>query len=218
MSDDRNPSPSSDTPSDERACERPGCGHPMDDHDGEHGCEDCVMCPAYVPPIGSRLHGQWAGSNEDPVRWCALCGTWEDEADWITHSGHASRDRVLRDHDPVLDEATVRWLHGDPDAPAAPSAPVDGPERCHVGIDDGRLVQRLRAETISRAEHLVGPWTVDLIALAADRIEALAGGGGWSPKFETFEQYHAWVAASPTPVDGDSGEAATCADRGEGAE
>jgi hypothetical protein len=62
----------------------------MDDHDGEHGCEDCVMCPAYVPPIGSRLHGQWAGSNEDPVRWCALCGTWEDEADWITHSGHAS--------------------------------------------------------------------------------------------------------------------------------
>ena len=84
------PVPSSDTPSDERACERPGCGHPMDDHDGEHGCEDCVMCPAYVPPIGSRLHGQWAGSNEDPVRWCALCGTWEDEADWITHSGHAS--------------------------------------------------------------------------------------------------------------------------------
>ena len=67
------PVPSSDTPSDERACERPGCGHPMDDHDGEHGCEDCVMCPAYVPPIGSRLHGQWAGSNEDPVRWCALC-------------------------------------------------------------------------------------------------------------------------------------------------
>ena len=133
---------------------------------------------------------------------CAIC---DDPVAWSCTGDLIHRDRVLRDHDPVLDEATVRWLHGDPDAPAAPSAPVDGPERCHVGIDDGRLVQRLRAETISRAEHLVGPWTVDLIALAADRIEALAGGGGWSPKFETFEQYHAWVAASPTPVDGDSG-------------
>jgi hypothetical protein len=128
------------------------------------------------------------------ILWSTLCETCDGEVDGCPAcAGSGECEPPDAEHMPIIAR------------PAAPSAPVDGPERCHVGIDDGRLVQRLRAETISRAEHLVGPWTVDLIALAADRIEALAGGGGWSPKFETFEQYHAWVAASPTPVDGDSG-------------